>query len=92
MIFAVFTSICNQIRTKDPLHDTQYTTAKYQLHIFIYIEPVIGRQLILSDVTELPVMDSVLVFISRIELLESLETINAHGAELLVNKIKYLLL
>jgi len=40
MSLAVFTAICNQIRAKDLLQDTQYTTVEHQLHMFLFIATV----------------------------------------------------
>ena len=40
MSLAIFTAICNQIRTKDLLQDTQYTTIEHQLHIFLFITTI----------------------------------------------------
>jgi len=37
MTLAVFTSICTQIRARDVLYDTQYTTVDHQLHMFLFI-------------------------------------------------------
>jgi len=40
MSLAVFTAICNQIRAKDLLQDTQYITVEHQLQMFLFIATV----------------------------------------------------